>query len=583
MVLRTSCRRQPLLPEVKCLYGIPFALPALSSRGVFSPPATKMAWPPTPTAAIHTLLLLPQPAKICPSRHWRSTGRPHSPAPEQSTSPLSQKRAGEGMPCRVPPLAFCAVLTRRTNPPLPTLLIKQTNHMAYQEDIETVQLSRMPVSLAKLDPTGGQSLPRKPLADLPADLTDTPLPESGVRMRRIRAAAPLTLLLLVIFISVQMIRPLPEPSLTLAADSQYTFEGGLPDLPWPGEGQAAVEAEGIGVMGVRGTQTPAPIASVAKTMTAYVILQSHPLSGVEQGPLIEVDQLAENESHAEDESTAKISKGQRFTEKQMLQLLMIPSGNNAARLLARWDSGSEEAFVKKMNDAAKALGMNDTTYTDPSGLKATTVSTAIDQLKLAKAVLRNDVFREIVDTPQIEIPGIPGTIYNNNGRTLLQPGVHGIKTGSSTPAGGNLLWSANTIVDGKKRRIVGAVFGIHKGSSVNSKLQGAITHSITLIRAAQKSLDSATVVSKGDVVGYVNDGLGGHTPVVATKDLQAIGWPGLKAEIRIMGDGIPHSAPAGAVVGTVSVGTGAGMVSVPVALHSELDEPGMGAKLAHVS
>ena len=43
----------------------------------------------------------------------------------------------------------------------------------------------------------------------------------------------------------------------------------------------------------------------------------------------------------------------------MLQLLMIPSGNNAARLLARWDAGSEDEFVEKMNDAAKDLGMTE--------------------------------------------------------------------------------------------------------------------------------------------------------------------------------------------------------------------------------
>ncbi len=106
---------------------------------------------------------------------------------------------------------------------------------------------------------------------------------------------------------------------------------------------------------------------------------------------------------------------------------MIPSGNNAARLLARWDAGSEDAFIDKMNDAAEELGMGGSTYTDPSGLKKTTVSTATDQLKLAQAVMRNDVFRKIVDMPQVEIEGIDGTIYNNN-NLLLQPGVSGIKT-----------------------------------------------------------------------------------------------------------------------------------------------------------
>lgn len=165
-------------------------------------------------------------------------------------------------------------------------------------------------------------------------------------------------------------------------------------------------------------------------MTAYVVLKEHPLTGKEQGEKITVDQQAEDESKLDDESTAPISKGQQFTEKQLLQLLMIPSGNNAARLFARWDS-SETEFVAKMNAAAKDLGMTGTTYTDPSGLKKTTVSTAVDQLKLARAVMQNEVLREIVDTPQIQIEGVDGTIYNNNS-ILLQPGVSGIKTGSST-------------------------------------------------------------------------------------------------------------------------------------------------------
>jgi D-alanyl-D-alanine carboxypeptidase len=383
----------------------------------------------------------------------------------------------------------------------------------------------------------------------------------------------------VILAVVQMARPLPVPSLTLAREARYTFGGGEPDLPWPAEGLAAVEVEGVGVMGTKGEQRPAPIASVAKTMTAYVILRDHALKGRADGPMIEVDQQAEDESNAPDESTVPIRKGQKLTEKQMLQLLMIPSGNNAARLLARWDSQSEGAFVQKMNDAAKTLGMDNTIYTDPSGLKATTVSTPLDQLKLAKTVMRDPVFREIVNTPQIEISGVPGTIYNNNGWALLKPGVNGIKTGSSTAAGGNLLWSADTMVDGTKRRIVGAVFGVRTGATVHDKLQKAIADSITLIQAAQKAVESATVIKKGDVVGYVDDGLGGRTPVVPTEDLEGIGWRGLQGEIRVEGDSIPRSAPAGTVVGEVSIGTGTGKATAPLVLQSTLEEPDLTAKL----
>ncbi|MFI9825972.1 D-alanyl-D-alanine carboxypeptidase family protein [Streptomyces sp. NPDC052013] len=452
--------------------------------------------------------------------------------------------------------------------------------MSHQNDSDKTLRLRVPGP----EPTGRQPVPATSPLDLLAELTNATPPESPLRTVRWRFKtwAPLVVLLTIVVTVVQMVRPLPEPSLALAREPQHTFEGRTLHLPWPGEGQAAVEVEGVGTMGIRGEQTPAPIASVAKTMTAYVILQGHFLKGEEEGPLIEVDQQAEDEAQAKDESTASIRKNQRFTEKQMLQLLMIPSANNVARLLARWDSQSEEAFVQKMNAAARTLDMDDTTYTDPSGLRATTVSTAADQLKLAKAVLQNEVFREIVDTPQIKIRGVPGTIYNNNGRTLLEPGVNGVKTGSSTPAGGNLLWSADTVVDGAKRRIIGAVFGIQTGATVDAKLQRAITHSITLIQAAQESLDSSTVVKKSDVIGYVDDGLGGRSPVVATKDLKAVGWPGLRTKIRITDDGIPHSAPTGTVVGKVSVGTGTGTVSVPVALQDELVEPGLRAKLARM-
>ncbi|MBT2398603.1 D-alanyl-D-alanine carboxypeptidase [Streptomyces sp. ISL-100] len=434
--------------------------------------------------------------------------------------------------------------------------------------------------------TRQQPLPPRPPLDLLAELTNTPPPpETPVRtaVRRVKIWTPLVLLLVIVFAVAQFLRPLPSPTLALTAKPTYTFEGDALSMPWPEGGQSAVEVQGVGSIGTHGEQKPSPIASVAKAMTAYVILKEHPLKGDETGPKITVDEQAERESKLPDESTAAIREGQQFTERQMLQLLMIPSGNNAARLLARWGAKSQDEFVTKMNDAAKDLGMKNTTYTDPSGLEASTVSTAVDQLKLAKAVMENDVFREIVNMPEAEIPGIEGKIYNNN-NILLQPGVSGIKTGSSTPAGGNLLWTANTVIDGKERRIVGAVMGQQDATTPDSKLQLAIARSLKLIQAAQRDVTSATVVKKGEVVGYVDDGLGGQTPVVATKDLKAVGWPGLKVELAISDAGkpLPHAAKKGDEVGQVTVGSGPGQVKAPVALQKDLVEPGFGAKLTRV-
>ncbi|ROV70389.1 serine hydrolase [Streptomyces globisporus] len=442
-------------------------------------------------------------------------------------------------------------------------------------------------SWAAAERTRQQPLPPKPPLDLLAELTNTPPPpETPVRtaVRRVKIWTPLVLLLLIVFAIVQVMRPLPEPSLELTAKPTYTFDGGGTDLSWPGQGQSAVMVDGVGSLGSEGAQKPAPIASVAKVMTAYVILQGHPLKGDEEGEKITVDQKAEDESKRPDESTAPLTEGQELTQRQLLQLLMIPSGNNAARLLARWDAGSEDKFIEKMNDAAEDLGMTGSTYTDPSGLEKTTVSTATDQLKLAQAVMRNDVFRKIVDMPEVEIEGIDGKIYNNN-NLLLQPGVSGIKTGSSTPAGGNLLWSANTKVDGKVLWIYGAVMGQQAGTGrVYDSLELSLQNSLKLIKDAQEAATSATVVKKGDVVGYVDNGFGGQAPVVATKNLKAVGWSGLKVELKVTdnGQGIDQAAKAGTEVGSVAVGTGTGKVTAPVVLQSDLPEAAFGDKMTRI-
>ncbi|UTO63660.1 hypothetical protein LJB45_15925 [Streptomyces rapamycinicus] len=436
--------------------------------------------------------------------------------------------------------------------------------------------------LPPLAPDGKQPAP----LDLLAQLTNTPpKPETPLRtaVRRVKIWTPLAVLLVIILGVVQAMRPLPDPSLKLTSDAAYRFGGGALSMPWPDQGQSAAEVEGVGSLGTSGEQKPVPIASVTKVMTAYVVLKDHPLKGDAEGPKIKIDAQAAEEAKSADESRAEVKEGQTFTQHQLLQLLLINSSNNIARLLARWDAGSLDAFVKKMNDAAESLGMKHTTYTDPSGLKESTKSTAADQLKLAKAAMQSEAFRAVVATPNTDIPGLDDRIYNNN-NLLVKPGVIGIKTGSSTPAGGALMWGAVRTIDGKKQRILGVVLEQRATTTLDASLQLAQTNSYKLISAAQDALTSATVIKKGDVVGQVDDGLGGTTPVVATKDLKAVGWSGLTVDIKI-GDGgekVPHSAKAGTVVGEVTVGTGPGQLKAPVALQKDLSEPSFGAKLTRI-
>ncbi|MGW5303900.1 D-alanyl-D-alanine carboxypeptidase [Streptomyces griseoluteus] len=433
--------------------------------------------------------------------------------------------------------------------------------------------------------TTQQPLPPKPPLDLLAELTNTPPPpETPVRtlVRRVKIWTPLVILLVVILGVVQAMRALPQPTLALTAKDSYTFQGGKPDIPWPADGQAALDVQGIGSFGSSGSGKPVPIASVAKVMTAYLILRDHPLKSGAEGPKISIDKAAQDQSKAGQESTVDVTQGDKITQREALEGVLIASANNVARLLARWDAGSEKAFVAKMNAAAKGLGMSGTTYTDPSGLTNSTVSTAADQVKLAKAAMQQPVFREVA--AMMSYTDYKGTYHSNWNQLVGHNNVVGIKTGTTTSALGNLVFAAKQDVGGETRMVIGAVLRQPPGGRENTILSAALDHSDALIRAAQGALTSETVLKKGTVVGYVDDGLGGRTPVEVTEDVKAAGWAGLKVRLSFTSSTIPHTAKAGTEVGSLTVGDGssAGAVKVPVALRADLAEPGLGAKLTRI-
>ncbi|MFL5993517.1 MAG: D-alanyl-D-alanine carboxypeptidase [Streptomyces sp.] len=431
--------------------------------------------------------------------------------------------------------------------------------------------------------TTQQPLPPKPPLDLLAELTNTPPPPpSPLRTlgRRVKIWTPIAILLVVVFAIAQSLRPLPTPTLSLTAEDSYTFDGSKATLPWPTQGQGWMDVTGIGTMGDFGKQTPVAIGSVAKAMTAYIVLKDHPLKSGEEGAKITVDALAEKEGgyNKQGESTLNtVKQGDVLTQKQAISAIMIPSANNIARLLARWDAGSEAAFIKKMNDTAKELGMKNTKYTDASGLKETTVSTAEDQVKLGNELVKIPALMEITKQPYWFDPS--GQRWRNYNELVPYNGAIGIKTGTTSAAGGNLLFAATKEVGGQTVTVVGAILGQHTAPIIDTV--NAVSK--TAMLAARDALTSTKILKKGDVVGYVDDGLGGHTPVVLTKDVTAIGWAGFKVKLSFTADDVPHTAKAGTKVGSLTVGDGkGGAVKVPVTLQKDLTEPGFTDKLTRV-
>ncbi|MFD3538970.1 serine hydrolase [Streptomyces sp. NPDC058662] len=425
--------------------------------------------------------------------------------------------------------------------------------------------------------------------DLPAELTLTTRPARRTVARRVLLWTPVLLPLAGAVAAVQLLRPLPLPGI-VSTVSAHTVDGAF-SIPWPEKGQGAVRVPGSGDIGSFGEQRPVPTASVAKVMTAYVVLRNHPLKKNDAGPSITVDAKAVADGTSEHESRVEgLTAGTKYSQQDMLKMLMIPSGNNVARLLARWDTGtdSEAAFVEKMNAAARELGMDDTVYTDPSGLDAATVSTAADQLKLAEAVMKDEAFRAIVALPSAPIKGLAKPLVNNNDLLTVQGlSIRGIKTGSSTPAGGALMWAAYKSVGDETPLILGTLMDQHvtgPDPDGSNSLVLVKANSRKIIESVRAALAQSPVVRKGDVVGYVDDKLGGRTPLVAAQDLNVIGVPGQRLSLSLSGtdSAVPRSAKAGTEVGRLTVGGGEGAKSVPVAVLGELAEPSYGTRLLRV-
>src|SRR6266568_3539996 len=280
------------------------------------------------------------------------------------------------------------------------------------------------------------------------------------------------------WVGVQLLRPVPSMALMASATTVRALPGVAPRPDWPGRAEAAVGLPVIGLLGAHGGSRPVPIASLAKIMTANIVLRDRPLPAAGAGPVITVA-AADAAAYARD-------------QRQGLEAMLIPSGNNIAALLARWDAGSEAAFVAKMNARARQLGLGGTRYADASGADPATVSTASDQFRLTVAALQIPAFRQIVALPQVTLP-VAGLAYNVNAG-LGHDGIVGVKTGSSSQAGGCLAFAAIRTVAGRPVMIVGVVLGVPATAARPSELGGAISAAENLLGSVGEDLEHAQVV-----------------------------------------------------------------------------------------
>lgn len=178
--------------------------------------------------------------------------------------------------------------------------------------------------------------------------------------------------------------------------------------------------------------TPVPMASTTKIMTAIVMME---LVGEEHlNDTVAVSKEAANTIG----SRLGLHTGDKITYNDLLYGLMLCSGNDAAVEIAISTTGSVANFAERMNQKARELGLENTHYITPHGLdRDGHYTTALELAKITDYALKNRKIAEVVSTKQytVTIDGYPKTISNTNELLGYLDGVRGVKTGYTSKAG----------------------------------------------------------------------------------------------------------------------------------------------------
>jgi D-alanyl-D-alanine carboxypeptidase (penicillin-binding protein 5/6) len=308
------------------------------------------------------------------------------------------------------------------------------------------------------------------------------------------------------------------------------------------------------------------------------VLSDRPLALAEDGPTLTItdgDVAIYKADAADKQSVVPVAAGERLTEFQALEALLVPSGNNIAETLARWDAGSSAAFVAKMNQTAAALHLDSTAFADPAGVSVRTVSTPADLLALGMAAMKQEVFAQIVSLPQTTLP-VAGILYNVNS-ALGESGIIGIKTGSGLDSGANFLFAATVTIDSSQVILYGCVMG-------QPTLDAAFREAETLIGAMQGSLRVREVANPKQAVGSYVSAWGSKADLVPTTSAALVEWPGMILRQRLEAPILSANrlVAGGSPAGRLHVALGDQQVDLPLVTSEAIEPPGFAWRLLRI-
>lgn len=226
-------------------------------------------------------------------------------------------------------------------------------------------------------------------------------------------------------------------AVTLALPAS-AMQGYTPDFEPTAEAAYIVNLDTNIVVYQKNSDTQLTAASLTKMMTMLLMLKTY------QDQLdtitVEMPRTIDDILYGTGASLADIRPGETVTLRNLLYGMELPSGNEAAYIVAFYMGGTVENFVAMMNEEAKALGCTGTVFTDPCGLDAGNITTARDAYLILRALIQYDAFVEAAGTASYWMPANtehtePYIILSTNkmltqGTTYYRSYNQGGKTGS---------------------------------------------------------------------------------------------------------------------------------------------------------
>jgi D-alanyl-D-alanine carboxypeptidase len=209
-----------------------------------------------------------------------------------------------------------------------------------------------------------------------------------------------------------------------------------------------------------------PIASTAKIMTAVVAIENANLDQpvtIKQATLDEVPQGM---------STAQLQVGDQIQLRDLLYGLLLPSGSDAAIVIAHAVAGNTQNFVMMMNDEAHQLQLNDTHFSNPYGFSAPDdYSSAADLTRLARYAMQLSTFAQAVAEQEYVLSASSHNHrylwHTTNTLLATYRGMNGIKTGYDVLAGACMVFSAQR----NDRLLIGTVLHTQSENVLDSDVK----------------------------------------------------------------------------------------------------------------